>query len=110
MISQNLRLARRRTCLACDCPERRPTACSPWSAAACRCFSSILRFNHAPSSLLLFQDPKQLGHPRQKYESPKLPEAPSALAIAMFAGSDNSHERNVRVARGERVENIVAKI
>src|SRR6267378_951655 len=43
-------------------------------------------------------------------ESAQLPEAPRALAIAMLARSDDSHERNVRLACRKRVINIVAQI
>src|SRR6266849_7416849 len=62
------------------------------------------------SSQLLLQSAKQILHSRQEGESAEVPEASCALSIAMLAGSDDSHERNVRLACRKRVINIVAQI
>src|SRR5260370_402976 len=62
------------------------------------------------SSQLLLQSPKQILHSRQEGESAEVPEASCALAIAMLARSEDSHERNVRLACRKRVINIVTQV
>src|SRR6267378_7354288 len=65
----------------------------------------------APPALInLFQLPEYSCHAGKKGKRAKFSELRGALPITVFPRSDDGHERDVRVARGQRVVNIVPQI
>src|SRR6267378_5185070 len=65
----------------------------------------------APPALInLFQLPEYSCHAGKKGKRAKFSELRGALPITVFPRSDDGHERDVRVARRQRVVNIVPQI
>src|SRR5260370_35006589 len=74
------------------------------------CPTIIFPARNAKVPARLFQPALQLRGAGKQSQRAEFAEACRASAVAMFARSDDGHERNARVPRGERVVNVVAQI
>src|SRR6266481_1869424 len=65
----------------------------------------------APPALInLFQLPEYSCHSRKKRNGSEFSELRGTLPITVFPRSDDGHKRDVRIARRQRVVNVVPKI
>src|SRR5258708_39719659 len=74
------------------------------------CPTIIFPARNAKVPARLFQPALQLRGAGKQSQRAEFTEACRASAVAMFARSDDGHERNARVPRGERVVKVVAQI
>src|SRR5260370_36027749 len=74
------------------------------------CPTIIFPARNAKVPARLFQPALQLRGAGKQSQRAEFAEACRASAVAMFARSDDGHEGNARIARSERVVNVVAQI